>query len=60
MPTQAQNRATNKYLKNNYDSLVIRYRKDENILPMIEKRIKELNTTKSQYIKSLILKDINN
>lgn len=60
MVTKAQARATNKYLKNNYEALNVRFRKEDNIINMVDQRIKELNTTKAQYIKDLILNDINN
>ncbi len=49
--TQAQNKATQKYIKNNYDDLRIRIRKDDKInKAVITENAKQVNESVNEFV----------
>ena len=53
--TQAQNKATQKYIKNNYDDIRIRVRKDDEInKAVITESANKVNESVNEYVKQRI------
>lgn len=47
--SQARIRANAKYSSKTYSALTLRYRKDDDIFPLLEKAIQERRTSKAEY-----------
>ena len=55
--SKAQNEATKKYQKNNYFRVMVTFKKEDQ--EQIEKKASEQNKTPANYIKDIIISDIN-
>ena len=59
--TQAQNKATQKYIKNNYDDLRIRIRKDDKInKAVITENAKQVNESVNEFVIKAVKQRIEN